>query len=68
MRRDPVRTGLPLVLTGARMESENHGPFGKDVQVGEDPLPAIVETTGSGRVLARHSRNTKVGGETTDDR
>lgn len=68
LRMDQDKTVLPLVLTGARMSSENDGFFRKDVQVCEDPLPAIVETTKTGYSLPRDSRFTRVAGETNDDR
>lgn len=57
----PITLMLALDGTSRRILGDRDGP------TMDDPLPAVVETSLSGHALARDTRLTEVGRETTDD-
>ena len=63
----PVAYAVPITLMqaldgkGRRILGDGDGP------TMEDPLAAVVETSSRGHALARDTRLTEVGRETTDD-
>jgi hypothetical protein len=58
---------LPLVLQSSRPSSGQDHP-GIDAATSEDPLPAVLESTADGYILARGTTVTDVRHETTDDK
>lgn len=58
---------LPFVLRAIKTTDVRDAIAYRDVPTSEEPLPATVEITDVGFVLARDTRVTRVAPETTDD-
>lgn len=58
----------PFLLKVSEPVSEENQMYECDVPMGEEPLPAAVDLTESGYVLARGTLVTDVKAETTDDK
>ena len=60
-------SSLPLILRAAKLREPTNSAFTIDTPTSEEPLAATLETGPSGYILARETKLTEVGRETTDD-
>lgn len=59
---------MPFVLRAMQVSRGADEVGARDVPTSEEPLPAVMEISAQGHLLARDTRLTKVAPETTDDK